>query len=73
MGNFIFNDNMPDTYATKVTWDVEGNTSLQVIPVDTKEYLTSELTGDEAKDFYDYLESISFGVSIDENGNVSSK
>ena len=71
MGNFIFNDNMPDTYATKVTWDAEGNTSLQVIPVDTEEYLTSELTGDEAKAFYDYLEGISFGVSIDENGNVT--
>ena len=70
MGNFIFNDNMTDTYATKVTVDAEGKTSLQIIPVDTKDYFTSELTGDEAQAFYDYLEEISFGVSIDENGMV---
>ena len=71
MGNFIFNENMTDTYVTKVTWNAEGKTSLQVIPVDTKNYYTSELTGEEAQAFYDYLESISFGVSIDEYGNVT--
>lgn len=72
MGNFIFNEDMTDTYATKVTWDAEGNTSLQVIPVDTNNYYTSELTGEDAQAFYDYLEGISFGVSIDEFGNVTS-
>lgn len=71
MGNFIFNEDMTDTYVTKVTWNAEGKTSLQVIPVDTKNYYTSELTGEEAQAFYDYLESISFGVSIDEYGNVT--
>ena len=70
MGNYIFNDDMPDTYATKVTVDVEGNTSLQIIPIDTKSYLTSELTGEEAQAFYDYLEEISFNVSIDDSGVV---
>ena len=73
MGNFIFNDNMTDTYATKVTVDAEGNTSLQIIPVDTEEYYTSELTGDEAQAFYDYLEGISFDVSIDEFGVVTNE
>lgn len=72
LGNYIFNTNMTDTYALKVLWDAEGNTSLKVIPVDTKNYLTAELTEDEARAFYDYLESISFNVSIDEDGNVSS-
>ena len=62
---------MTDTYTLKVVWDAEGNTSLQVIPVDTKNYYTSELTGSEAQAFYDYLESISFDVSIDENGMVT--
>lgn len=70
LGNFIFNPNMTDTYALKAVWDVEGKTSLQVIPIDTRNYLTGELTGDEAQAFYDYLESISFGVEIDENGKV---
>lgn len=71
LGNFIFNQNMTDTYALKAVWDTEGNTSLQVIPVDTRNYLTGELTGDEAQAFYDYLEGISFGVSIDDNGIVT--
>lgn len=71
LGNFIFNSNMTDTYALKAVWDSEGNTSLQVIPVDTKNYLTGELTGDEAQTFYDYLEGISFDVVIDENGIVT--
>ena len=71
MGNFIFNPDMTDTYALKAVWDAEGNTSLQVIPVDTENYYTSELTGEEAQVFYDYLEGISFGVNIDENGFVT--
>ncbi len=70
LGNFIFNPNMTDTYALKAVWDVEGKTSLQVIPIDTREYLTGELTGSEAQDFYNYLEGISFGITIDEDGNV---
>lgn len=72
LGNYIFNPNMTDTYALKAVWDVEGNTSLQVIPVDTRNYLTGELTGNEAQAFYDYLEGISFDISIDENGYVTS-
>jgi len=71
LGNYIFNPNMTDTYALKVLWDAEGKTLLQVVPVDTRDYVTGELTGNEALAFYDYLESISFGVSIDENGLVT--
>lgn len=71
LGNYIFNPNMMDTYALKVVWDVAGDTNLQVIPVDTRDYLTGELKGDEAQAFYDYLEGISFGIKIDENGIVS--
>lgn len=71
LGNYIFNPNMTDTYALKVVWDGEGNTNLQIIPIDTRDYLTGELKDDEAQAFYDYLESISFGIKIDENGMVS--
>lgn len=71
MGNFIFNPDMTDTYVLKAVWDTEGNTSLQVIPVDTHNYYTSELVDAEAQAFYDYLEGISFDVSIDENGFVT--
>lgn len=69
LGNYIFNPNMVDTYALKVVWE-DDDLQLQVIPVDTRELHTAELTGEEKQAFYDYLESISFGVEIDENGKV---
>lgn len=71
MGNFIFNSNMADTYVLKAVWDTEGKTTLQVIPVRTKNYYTSELKDADAQNFYDYLESISFDITIDENGFVN--
>jgi len=70
LGNYIFNPDMVDTYALKVVWDEEDTTQLQVIPVDTRNLLTAELTGEEKQAFYGYLESISFGVEIDEDGKV---
>ena len=71
LGNYIFNEDMMDTYALKVVWDAEGNTSLQVIPVGTVDYYTSELSAEDTQAFYDYLEGISFDVTIDENGMVT--
>ena len=71
LGNYIFNEDMMDTYALKVVWDAEGNTSLQVIPVGTVDYYTSELSAEDTLAFYDYLEGISFDVSIDESGYVT--
>ena len=73
LGNFIFNSNMVDTYALKVVWEAEGNTSLQVIPVEVNDYFTSEMTGEDAQVFYDYLEGISFDVTIGENGIVTNR
>lgn len=73
LGNYIFNPNMTDTYALKVVWDTDGKTSLQVVPIDTKNYLTKELSGDEKLAFYQYLEEISFDVTVDQEGNVFQK
>lgn len=70
LGNYIFNPNMVDTYALKVVWTQEDATELQVVPIGTNDLLTSELAGEDKLAFYDYLESISFGVEIDENGKV---
>lgn len=70
LGNFIFNENMVDTYALKVLWDVEGKTTLQILPVGITNYDTYELEGTKRSEFIEYLESISFNVSIDEEGYV---
>lgn len=71
LGNFIFNPDMVDTYALKAVWDADGRTSLQIIPIGTQNYYTSELEGEEKQAFYDYLENISFDITIDENGVVT--
>lgn len=71
LGNYIFNPNMVDTYALKAVWGTDGQTKLQVIPVDTRELLTAELEGEEKTEFYRYLESISAGIKIEDDGMVS--
>ena len=71
LGNYIFNPNMVDTYALKAIWDEDGTTQLQVIPVDTRELLTAELAGEERQAFFRYLENISAGISIDDDGMVT--
>lgn len=72
LGNFIFNPNMVKTYALKVLWSADGEAQLQVIPVETANALTADLTGDVKQEMIDYIESISFDVTIDENGMVTS-
>lgn len=71
LGNFIFSAAGPRTYALKVVWDGEGESRLQVLPIETAETFTYGLENDAAQEMYDYIEEISFGVTIDENGMVT--
>lgn len=71
LGNFIFSAAGPRTYALKVVWDGEGESRLKVLPVETADTFTYGLEDDAALEMYDYIEKISFGVSIDENGMVT--
>lgn len=71
LGNFIFNPNMVKTYMLKVIWDTAGKSQLTVIPVVTASALTRNLEGQEAQEMYRYLQEISYGVGVDENGTVT--
>ncbi len=71
LGNFIFNMNMVDTYALKVNFSLEEGASLQVIPVSISKGYTSELTGSKAAEMLAYIQELSFGVVIDEDGYVT--
>lgn len=71
LGNYIFNPDMVDTYALKAVWSEDDTIQLQVIPIDTRNLLTAELAGEEKKAFYKYLEGISAGITIDEDGMVT--
>ena len=71
LGNYIFNPDMVDTYALKVEWEEDDSLKLQVIPIDTSDLHTAELDGEEKESFYRYLEGISAGITIEDDGMVT--
>ncbi|MDO5416412.1 MAG: CapA family protein [Lachnospiraceae bacterium] len=70
LGNFVFGSSIPRTVLLKAEWDGE-KTSLSVIPAVSGAGYTREVT-DEAKrqELFRYLESISYGVAVDETGTL---
>ncbi len=70
LGNYIFNNTIERTAAVKVTVDAEGNASCQLLPAAASNGKTYLLEEDERQAVFDYMEGISYGVTIDENGMV---
>lgn len=71
MGNFIFNTTINSTMAVHVTVDEENNSAVQVFPAYASNGCTQLMSEGEAEKLYRYLESISFGVQIDDQGFVT--
>lgn len=73
LGNFIFNQEIARTAAVKVTVPNEGEPTIRIIAASASGAYTSASDGEKRTDTYDYLESISEGISIDENGILTQK
>lgn len=74
LGNFIFGSSIPKTMLLAVTVPKEGEASLSILPGTSAAGYTRMITGEEEKqEFYRYIEGLSFGVSVDGEGNVSEK
>ena len=71
LGNFWFNSKTLDTGMIKVTLDENGLKSCQFIPCLQSGSKTVLLYGEEKKRVLDYMQSISAGVKIDEDGYVT--
>ncbi|MDD7179007.1 MAG: CapA family protein [Lachnospiraceae bacterium] len=71
LGNFIFNREIPKTAAVKVTIDGENEPTIRLIAGTASNARTIACEGTQKSDIYDYLESISTGISIDEDGVLS--
>ncbi len=71
LGNFIFNPQMEGTYVLKVFLQEEGGCQLKLIPVAASDALTRQLTGQEGTEVLNYIEQISYGVSVGADGIVS--
>ena len=71
LGNFWFNSKTLDTGLVKVTLGEDGMKNLQFIPCRQSGSRTSLLQGEEKKRLIDYMQEISVGVKIDEEGYVT--
>ena len=71
VGNFWFNSKTLDTGMIKVTLDENGLQSCRFIPCLQSGSRTTLLQGEEKKRVLDYMQSISAGVRIDEEGYVT--
>lgn len=72
LGNFVFGSSIPRTALLRADVDPEkGSVLLSLVPGTSGAGYTRTLT-DAAKraEFFQYIESISFGVTIDENGTI---
>lgn len=71
LGNFIFNQSIPKTAAVKVTIDGENEPVFQLIAGTASNARTIACDDPEKTAVYDYLESISTGIAIDDEGILS--
>lgn len=70
LGNFIFNQSIDKTMAVKLEIPEEGETVIRLLPASAQNARTGILEDTGAEELYRYVESISEGVSVDENGVV---
>lgn len=72
LGNFVFGSSIPKTALLRADVDLDQDSvSLSLVPGTSGAGYTRKLT-DPAKinEFYQYIQSISFGAAVDENGVV---
>ena len=71
MGNFIFNSSIPETMLGKITFREDGTTALRVIPAAASGGRTAVLPESKREAFFQKLQGLSFGVTIDSEGYVN--
>lgn len=68
LGNFVFGSSIPKTALLTADWDGE-NLSLNLAPGTSSGGYTRALAGEaDRQGFFQYMESLSYGAVIDENG-----
>ncbi len=71
LGNFIFNRDIPKTAAVKVTIDRKNEPEIRLLAATASGARTVLCDDPEKTEIYDYIESISSGITISEDGVVS--
>ena len=71
LGNFVFGSSIPKTMLVQAEFS-NDSLDLKLIPGTSSGGYTRTLTDADAKtQFYQYLEGISFGISVGADGTVS--
>lgn len=70
LGNYIFNQSIEKTMLLKVTVSPENETMLQIIPASASGAKTQKMDADSSAELYQFMEEISFGVSVTEDGMI---
>lgn len=72
LGNFWFSSYKRESGLIKLVLDPNDSVKMQLLPVMTGDLYTYLLTEkDEIQTYFDYMEEISFGVTIDEEGYIT--
>lgn len=73
LGNFIFGSSIPKTMLLLAEWDGD-TTTLSMIPATSSAGFTREVTETaEVQSFFRYMEELSFGITIGEDGTVQAQ
>ncbi len=70
LGNYIFTPRTGIGAMICLSWDEEGETEAALVPFNASAFPVKELEQEKRKDFFQYMEKISFGISIDEDGRI---
>lgn len=73
LGNFLFGNYHSDTVVLKAVIEEDNSTKIAIVPCSSQSYRTVDIEGAEARKLFDFMESISFDISIDDEGNISPK
>ncbi len=71
LGNFLFSKSHSDTVVLEATINEDNSTSIKLIPCSSQAYKTTDITGKQARKLLDFMQKISFDVTIDDDGNVT--
>ncbi len=70
LGNYIFSARTGNTAMLRLTFSEDGTQQAQLVPVDASAFPLDAMPYERQDEFFRYIESISFGITIDEDGRI---
>ena len=70
LGNYIFSSRTGIGAMLCLSWDREKEVEAALVPFNASAFPVKELEQEKRKEFFRYMERISFGISIDEAGRI---